>query len=246
MNINSDHLVEKEGAMAEWTLMLNDRVVKNFTLKNGQKVTIGRGSEADVVINNTAISRLHTALEITAGVYMVSDLGSLNGTYVNGVKITSTVPVSEQDDIRVGKFRLIPAEGHNPAAASSSSVVDMDMEDETVFVASKAPAGQGRKPVFSGKGRRLTVVSGNATPELLSLEGRTSIKIGKDPTCELILSGWLVAKAQCYVINRNGKYFLVPQWSWSATRVNGVKIKEERELRPEDLIEIRQVQIRYD
>lgn len=236
--------------MAEWTITLNDKVIKRFTINEGQKVSIGRGSEADVVVDNTAISRLHTSLERVGGIYLISDLGSLNGTFVNDVKVKTDMPIAKTDDIKIGKFRLAPATD-NARELSSSSVAALDMDDETVFVGSHAKSATEESPKLTPRvkkkgGRRLTVISGEATPAKVSLEGRSSIKIGKDPSCDLVIPGWLVAKAQCYLISRDGKYFLLPQRSWAGTFVNGDKIKAERELRPEDIIEIRQARILFD
>ena len=57
--------------MEEWTIMLQERPIKTFAIEEGGRVTIGRGAEADVVIDNTAISRVHAALELQNGVYFV-------------------------------------------------------------------------------------------------------------------------------------------------------------------------------
>ena len=67
--------------MAVWAIKLHDKVVKQFAIDEGERLVIGRSSEADVVVDNTAISRKHTALERRNGVYFLEDLGSLNGTW---------------------------------------------------------------------------------------------------------------------------------------------------------------------
>ncbi|MCK5404004.1 MAG: FHA domain-containing protein, partial [Desulfobulbaceae bacterium] len=85
--------------MPQWTITLNDKVLKQFTITDGSSLTIGRSADADVVVDNTAISRKHTSLGLKDGIYYLSDLGSLNGTFVNGQKIEKNVPVSENDRI---------------------------------------------------------------------------------------------------------------------------------------------------
>jgi len=234
--------------MEEWTIMLQDRAINKFVLEDrGGRVTIGRGSEADVVIDNAAISREHLALELVGIVVYVHDLGSTNGTYVNGERINDVVPVSRNDTIEFGKFNLLPV-GVAATKVSSSSTSDMDHVDETVFItADQAAAG---KPVRGAKeleGPRLMVRKGEVVPSQLSLVGKTSVKIGKDSTCDLQINAWFVAAAQCYIVLRGGKqYSIVPQWSWSATRLNGLKIKEERELHSGDIIEIRNAVIQFE
>ncbi len=234
--------------MEEWTIMLQDRAINKFSIEDrGGRVTIGRGSEADVVIDNAAISREHLALELVGRIIYVHDLGSTNGTFVNGQRIKDVVPVSRNDDIEFGKFRLLPV-GVSTDQVSSSSTSDMDHVEETVFI-SAGQAGPGKTPRGAAEmeGPKLIVRQGKAVPTKLSLVGKTSIKIGKDSTCDMIVKAWFVASAQCYIVLRGGKrYSVVPQWSWSATRLNGLKIKEEKELHPGDIIEIRDAKIQFE
>jgi len=231
-------------AKADWTVMLNDRVITHFSIHAGTKLTIGRSEEADVTIDNTAISRLHAALEYNNGVHLLTDLGSTNGTMVNGERITDTVPVTEQDVIAIGKFRLIPAhiEGEQ---MSKSYAMAMDIEDQTVFVSKARQQKQGQ-PQDAPTDHKLTVIEGNGRPNALSLQGKSSIKIGKDLDADLVIGGFLVAKAQCFLVRKKDKFFLVPQGFWAATRLNDVIIREERLLRKGDTIEIRHVKIRFE
>jgi hypothetical protein len=81
---------------------------------------------------------------------------------------------------------------------------------------------------------------------VLSLDGKSSVKIGKDPSCDMIIPGWLVGKTQCYVVSKKDKYYIIPQRSWANTRLNDVIIKEERLLRKGDMIQIKSVTIRFN
>jgi hypothetical protein len=92
---------------------------------------------------------------------------------------------------------------------------------------------------------RLAVIEGSAAPTTLSLDGKSSVKIGKDSSCDMIIAGWLVGKPQCYVVSKKDKYYIVPQRSWANTRLNDVIIKEERLLRKGDIIQIKSVKIRF-
>jgi pSer/pThr/pTyr-binding forkhead associated (FHA) protein len=64
-------------------------------------VTIGRGDEADICIRDTWSSRVHCRLAIRDGQLWLEDLGSSNGTLVNGVKMDDT-PIQSGDQITVG------------------------------------------------------------------------------------------------------------------------------------------------
>jgi hypothetical protein len=235
---------------SDWTIMLNDRVITTFTTHEGNKLIIGRSPDADVVIDNTAISRHHSSIELRDGRHYLADMKSTNGTTVNGKKIASKVPITEKDVIFIGKFRLIQSTA-DEQHASSSYATAMDMDDEaTVFVSSPrqqsvAQPSQAKAPSAS-EIYRLTVIEGGATPTTLSLDGKSSVKLGKDPSCDMIIVGWLVGKTQCYVVSKKDRYYLVPQRSWTNTKLNDVIIKEERLLRKGDMIQIKSVKIRFN
>ncbi|HPU35877.1 MAG TPA: DUF3662 and FHA domain-containing protein [Bacillota bacterium] len=61
-----------------------------FPLK-GVNILIGRREDCQIVFNDTSVSRRHARLELHRGRYTIQDLGSTNGTLVNGVRITSKV-----------------------------------------------------------------------------------------------------------------------------------------------------------
>ena len=242
-----DNIIRLEDyGMAEWTVKLHDRVITRFKINEGSRLIIGRGSDADVVIDNTAISRHHSALELRNGVHFLSDLESLNGTTVNGKKIKGSVAISEKDDIGIGKFTLSIAPITEKNASSKSYASPMDIDDETVFVSPlKKPQAVPQHETEKTK-HTLSVIEGQASPGTLPLTGKSNIKIGKDQSCDMVIEGWLIAKAQCYIVLKKGKYYIVPQSSWSSTRLNEVAIKKERVLRPGDIIEIRRVKLRFN
>ena len=70
-------------------------------------VTLGRSHDNDYVINDISISRHHSQIILTDdGRFMILDMGSVNGTYVNGNKITGETLITSSDVIRVGKVDL--------------------------------------------------------------------------------------------------------------------------------------------
>jgi Protein of unknown function (DUF3662)/FHA domain len=71
-------------------------------------LTIGRQSDCDIVVNDTNVSRHHAEIRVEDGTAVLVDLGSLNGTRVNGkgVPPKSTVALSPNDEIWVGTGRI--------------------------------------------------------------------------------------------------------------------------------------------
>jgi pSer/pThr/pTyr-binding forkhead associated (FHA) protein len=122
--------------MPEWTLLLNNRIIKRFTIENGARITIGRSPDANVFIDNTAISRQHATLELKDGQYFITDHSSLNGTMVNDKKIEGTVQISAEDSIRIGKFLLVPTP-QGEGKESTSFSYPFDTNDSTIFISKK-------------------------------------------------------------------------------------------------------------
>ncbi len=71
-----------------------------------QSWTLGRSSQNDVVIPDTSLSRHHARISLKDGIPYLEDLGSLNGTSVNGGRITVPHPLREEDDIQLGQVSI--------------------------------------------------------------------------------------------------------------------------------------------
>jgi DNA-binding winged helix-turn-helix (wHTH) protein len=68
--------------------------------------TIGRQTPARVVLDDTCVSRRHARLRVTGSSVMIEDLGSRNGTSVNGERISGPVSLHDGDEITIGTFTL--------------------------------------------------------------------------------------------------------------------------------------------
>ena len=69
-------------------------------------VTVGRHPQSDIFLNDITVSRRHAELRREGQNYLVADLGSLNGTYVNRARVDSS-PLASGDELQIGKFRLL-------------------------------------------------------------------------------------------------------------------------------------------
>lgn len=74
----------------------------------GGRVVIGRSREVDLQIEHADVSRRHAVIYWSEGNIVVKDLGSTNGTMVNGYPVDSTV-VRPTDAIRIGNFNITAA-----------------------------------------------------------------------------------------------------------------------------------------
>ena len=69
-------------------------------------VTIGRGAEADVRIEDRFASGIHCRVHSRGNAYFVEDLDSTNGTYLNGADLHGEAPLHDMDEIRIGDTEL--------------------------------------------------------------------------------------------------------------------------------------------
>jgi pSer/pThr/pTyr-binding forkhead associated (FHA) protein len=217
--------------MDEWALILNDRIIKRFYIDEGQTLTIGRGKESDIVVENTAISRQHCSLELKSGTYYVTDLYSLNGTKVNGKKVVSAVPIKKTDLIEVSKFTLQPTDSILAEQTAESYSISQDEGlDQTIFVAAKT------KPQSKPGQLRLKVIAGKATPPTLALAGKNSVKVGKDSSCNVVISGFFLGQTQFYLNRKMNNFSIIPLGSLRKTYLNGKKVTKETNIKPGDEI----------
>ena len=70
----------------------------------------GRSPDAAMFLDDITVSRHHAAFAVTEGVLTVQDLGSTNGTYVNGERV-AVATLSPGDEVIVGRFHLVVARG---------------------------------------------------------------------------------------------------------------------------------------
>lgn len=70
----------------------------------GQSMTIGRGPDCDVMLNHPMVAYHHARISRSDTGYIVEDLGLTSGTFVNGRRISGSVPVSVGDVIRIGSY----------------------------------------------------------------------------------------------------------------------------------------------
>ena len=75
-------------------------------LLEADTTTVGRGTDSAVFLDDITVSRAHAVFERRDdGSWFVRDVGSLNGTYVNGEQVDET-KLAAGDEVQVGKFKL--------------------------------------------------------------------------------------------------------------------------------------------
>lgn len=114
-------------------LAIKDNIIKTYTFTQ-DVVEIGRIPTADIFIDNNGISRRHTRIERSiGGPYIVKDMGSTNGTFLNDIQVNEAT-LKSNDIISLGKFSLrVILESAEQKKAVSSNMAAEDFDGTTVL-----------------------------------------------------------------------------------------------------------------
>ncbi|MFC1850489.1 FHA domain-containing protein [candidate division CSSED10-310 bacterium] len=118
---------------------------KTITLSNGQYY-IGRGQSLEIVLDEKGISRNHSKLDVTDNEVTVTDLSSLNGTFVNEVEINSQV-LKDGDFIRIGSVSILFTERDDQPRP--------DIQPEKLPQAGRGVPAQPRKSILAGLQKKI-------------------------------------------------------------------------------------------
>jgi pSer/pThr/pTyr-binding forkhead associated (FHA) protein len=241
--------------MFKLILKFQDAVVREYSF-SATPVTIGRREDNDVAIDNMAVSGHHAVIEEEEpGHYVLVDLESLNGTYLNGMRIRRE-HILHGDSLIIGKHVLsfvdpgFPAVGDPDDPEITQPMEEVSHEDRHVAslekteldeVLSAARAGlnldeagvQGRPRKVELFGT-LTIITGS-TPQILDLNKRVTT-LGKAEDCDIKCTGLLVGKTAALINKRPNGYFLAYREGIKKPEVNGDTVHTQVQLQDGDEI----------
>ena len=232
--------------MPKLTLKFKNNAIQTYEIDAGQSLTIGRLEDNDVVIENLAVSGHHAKIDSVGDGYLLSDLQSKNGCFVNERMVASHW-LNQGDIVAIGKHMLEFEfkEGEKQPAAPQTDQRDQTMVMDTghyremldksgVDAGAQAAAG---KPV----GMLSYLAGGEGEVEL----SRKLIKIGKDAGSDIVVSGLTVGSTSATISKRPKNYVLSYVSGLSKPKVNGKAVKQSVALNEFDVIEIGSVKMQF-
>ncbi len=209
------------GPIPEVLLFLGEKHLGTFSLGKGE-LTIGRNPGNDILIDNAGVSRRHAVIKVSAGHVVVEDLGSANGTFVNGQRITSH-ELQDGDEILVLKHRLAYRVPGEVAISKAEAVKDFGQQTMYIETAAVAQAAAGKPESGAPRLRPRLIL-----PDLKKFPlGEEEVTLGSGPDCQIQLAGIFVAKAHARIVpEKDGQFKIVHLGGLAGTRVNGEKISE--------------------
>lgn len=125
-------------------------VVQEFVLTEGATATIGRQAGNDVCIPEQHVSRQHAVITYRDGIFMIDDLGSANGTFVNDQRLVESFPLASGDVIRL----------YVPVLHFSAAVTEADQrnaEEMGTLITATINTGKGKLIITTGPQEGTTI-----------------------------------------------------------------------------------------
>ncbi len=228
------------------TLKFKNNKISDLPLEKGNSITIGRRSNNDVVIENLAVSGHHAKVDSVGDGFVLTDLQSKNGSFVNEQLVTSHW-LKHGDIINIGKHTLVFAYREDESRPQEEAgEMDQTMVMETTkyrsMVAKSAPKAASAAAKPKQPTGVLTYLAGGDGEVALS---KKLIKIGKDVSSDIVVSGLGVGQTAATISVRPNGYYISRVGGLSKVKVNGNSVKESVPLKEFDVIELGSVKMQF-
>jgi len=226
--------------MAKLILTFNKQVIREYSFdKDG--ITIGRNEENTIVIDNLAVSGFHARIDKAGSEYILTDLQSTNGTFVNDQKVNSH-KLAHGDNVVIGKHVILFVAtesdkiegGDKDKKLPLDRTVVLDTVKQRELLAKQKVAPQASKvPEKIGV---LSFVDGSGLGDIEL--GKKLTKLGKAETSEIKLTGILMPATAATISRRPSGYTLSFTGGMTKLKVNGTVVKDSVQLNDFDTIEL--------
>ena len=211
---------------------LKNRPLKTYPF-NGKQMTIGRNAQNDIVIDNLSVSRQHAVISSSKEGFFITDLGSKNGTLVNGQAVKEA-KLNSGDNILLGKYIIAFEIPHGDS-------VSIDELDQTVIIPNFHAE---KKKELNEEFHIGYPVTNESSPQLLHKETDEAypieddrLIIGKEDSCDIRVGGLFSPKRVAEIKRDGSEYVFQRIGKTGKIRINGEKM-DEKILEEDDLIEI--------
>jgi len=237
--------------MAKLSLMFEQKIVKEIPVGN-RPIGIGRSPDNDIPVDNLAVSNYHARIYFEAGRLVIEDLDSLNGTFVNDMRVERAT-LHDGDNIHIGKHHIkVDTTGEAPVPWDTGRKAAAPRINETMVLDTKVrremlqqAAAMGESMQFAAgriKVPTLVVVAGRTEKKEYVLTNKLTV-IGKSPMATIRIKGWFKPQMAAQINQRDDGYYVGP--GDKIPTVNGTPIHGPTRLNDGDLIEICGVRMNF-
>jgi pSer/pThr/pTyr-binding forkhead associated (FHA) protein/tetratricopeptide (TPR) repeat protein len=228
------------------------------------ELTVGRADGNDLVLSEGGVSRNHARFFIDGADVLLEDVGSANGTWVDGEKIDAPVKVTSKSQIVIGDYEISLKVGSKPLPKASKGGVKPSRRP-TTSLGKPMKASQPRstrvvpamKPSAGGEaglakrpgpqrasGPQLRGLTGPVTGQVFPLSG--TMLVGRVPGVDVQVDDDSVSRRHAEVVVNGREVVLRDLGSANGTTVNGAPISEDTILNPGDIIQFGIVELMFE
>ena len=234
--------------MPKLALKFKDTTLEDYQLQKGNSLTIGRRKNNDVIIENLAVSSHHAKVDSVADGFVIVDLQSKNGSFVNEQLIHSHW-LKNGDVINIGKHSLVFSYSEDEVLTDAGSdemektmVIDTS-QHRNMMKKSKPNAPRAlpkrRKKDFVGVIAFLAGGTGK-----IKLNGKIT-KFGKHRTSDIVVRGLFVGRTSVTISRRPDGFYLSYVGGLSKPKINEKTVKQSAILNDLDIIDIGSTKLQF-
>jgi pSer/pThr/pTyr-binding forkhead associated (FHA) protein len=230
----------KGEVMPRLILVFNKQVIKEYSFMKGS-MTVGRNDDNDIIVDNLAVSSYHAKLDKVGPDFIITDLQSTNGTFVNDKK-TITHKLTHGDNIQIGKHVILfvatqKGKENEGEAEAGKSALEKTMMLDTVkqkdLLAKQNASAPAKVP------QKVGVISFIDSSDANEIELTKKLtKIGKAATSEIKFTGMFMPATAATISRRPTGYTITFAGGMAKLKVNGEIIKDSIALKDFDTIEL--------
>jgi pSer/pThr/pTyr-binding forkhead associated (FHA) protein/tetratricopeptide (TPR) repeat protein len=214
------------------------------------EITIGRMEGNTIRLTEQNVSRKHARLTLRSGLLQIEDLGSYNGTSLNGSALSGSASLKDGDVILIGDYRLgiqedkaAQVSGPSQTAADGSApgvpTIEGTMDGQPTIPISTLVA----QTAFAEPPGRLIVLSRFMSGTEFVLD-RPSHVLGRTSENDIVINHKSISRHHAKIVREGGRYTMLDLESANGVRVRGVD-RDRVDLQSGDIVELGEVRLRF-
>ena len=229
-------------------LNFRNKSLAEFPLQRGYSLTIGRKKNNDVIIDNLAVSSHHAKIDSVGDSFVLIDLQSKNGSFVNEKQVNSHW-LKPGDTINIGKHSLVFSYDQNETLPEDETdEIDRTMVMDTSqyrSMVNKNKEEAAEPPVNTKRKNTIGIISFLKGGDGKYKCRKSITKIGKNPDSDIVVKGFMVGRTSATISKRPDGFYLSYVGGMSLPKVNQQKVRREILLNDSDVIEIGACQFQF-